>query len=161
MDLPQVKIGKRTFTILFPDLLRPLTEREATDLRESVRRHGVIAPVIVDENDGVIDGANRLAIAAEVGAAVVPVEVRAGLTHEKKVELAYSLNEDRRHLSPAELKQQREERVARVAEARRGGKSLGTIPASEGVSPEQVRQDVQEATVKGLTVDPRTCLPLP
>ena len=49
------------FTILFPDLLRPLTERELIDLRKSIRRRGVAVPIIVDEEDGgVIDGGNRL-----------------------------------------------------------------------------------------------------
>jgi hypothetical protein len=106
VELPTVKIGKRTFTILFPGLLRDLTQDEMVNLRKSVRRNGVVTPVVVDENDGVIDGANRLRVAEELDCKTVPVEVRRGLTHEKKRELARSLNIDRRQLTRAEVREQ-------------------------------------------------------
>ena len=118
--LPTVKIGKRTFTILFPDLLRPLTERELIDLRKSIRRRGVAVPIIVDEEDGVIDGGNRLRISAELKLTTIPTEVYPTLTLEGKRELALSLNLDRRHLEAATVKKLKEERVERVAAASRG-----------------------------------------
>jgi hypothetical protein len=152
--LPTVKIGSRTFTILFPDLIPPLSDDELKRLRRSIRRNGVVTPVVVDEEDGVIDGANRLRIAAELGLLRVPVEVRGGLTCGEKVELAYSLNEDRRHMNAATLKRLREERVVRVADARREGKSLRAIAEAEGVSKTQVVEDLKAATVQGCTVQP-------
>jgi hypothetical protein len=154
--LPTVKIGDRTFTFLFPDLIPPLSDDELMRLRESIRLNGVIARVVVDESDGVIDGINRLRVAEEIGLTTVPVEVQAGLTHEKKVELAYSLNEDRRQLDAAAMKKLRQQRVARVAEARREGKSTREIAEQEQVSQTQVIRDLEEAksTEPGGSVDP-------
>jgi ParB-like chromosome segregation protein Spo0J len=150
-----VTVGERTFTLLFPDLLPELSERERTDLRENIRRNGVITPIIVDEHDGVIDGAHRVTFAVELGLPVVPVEVRRGLTPERKIELAYSLNEDRRQMDPATIKRLKAARVERVAAARREGKSIRTIAEEAGVSKSQVERDLQEAksTVPGGTVE--------
>src|SRR5262245_33985092 len=99
MSLPTVTIRGRTFTILFPDLFRPLTGAERARLKSHIRRHGVRVPVVIDENNGVIDGINRVTIAAELGAAAIPVQVEKGLTDEQKVELAHTLNDARRHLT--------------------------------------------------------------
>jgi hypothetical protein len=124
-------------------------------LRESIRLNGVITPVVVDESGGVIDGINRLRLAAELGLATVPVEVRPGLAHETKIKLAYSLNEDRRQLDAAALKKLRGQRVARVAEARRRGMSTRTIAEQEGVSQTQVVADIRKATEQGCSIAPK------
>jgi hypothetical protein len=154
--LSTVSVGRRTFTILFPDLIPPLSADELARLRESIICNGVVNPIVVDEDDGVIDGGNRLRIAAELDAPSIPAEVRAGLTHEKKIELAYSLNADRRHMSAATLKRLKEERVARVAAARQEGKSIRAIAEAAGVSKTQVERDLSEAkaTVPSGTVEP-------
>jgi site-specific DNA-methyltransferase (adenine-specific) len=149
-----VTLGSRVFTILFPDLLRPLTPEENTALRAGITRDGVLCPVLVDEEDGVIDGGNRLTIAAEVGLKAVPVHVLRGLTHEQKRSHALSVNVERRHLTPDEQREARQRRVFRVAEARREGKSLRAIAEEERVSHPQVIADLKEATGKGLPVDP-------
>jgi hypothetical protein len=142
--------------LLFPDLLPELSEREWADLRESIRRNGVITPIIVDEGYGVIDGAHRVTIAAELGLTVVPVEVRPGLTPAQKMELAYSLNEDRRQMDAETIRRLKAARVERVAASRRKGKSIRTIAEEEGVSKSQVERDLQAAksTVPGGTVEP-------
>jgi hypothetical protein len=77
--LSTVRIGKDTFTILFPDLLRPLTEQERRELKDSIRKHGVRVPLIVDEHKGIIDGANRATIVAEL----LPFEVSYSYRVEK------------------------------------------------------------------------------
>jgi len=100
-----IQIGKRKFKILFPDLLRPLTDREQTDLRKSIRKRGVVVPVIVDDGDGVIDGANRLRIAKELDLSNVPTTVLAHLTDDERKALALSLNTDRRHLTQEEKRE--------------------------------------------------------
>jgi transposase-like protein len=56
-------------------------------------------PVVVDEENGIIDGINRLEIAAEVGLDRVTVMPAVGLTPEEKRELAIALNRHRRHLT--------------------------------------------------------------
>ena len=153
MSCEVIQIGTRKFKILFPDLLRPLTDREFADLRESIRREGVLSPVIVTQDDGVIDGIHRLRAAKAEGLRRVPVVVKPESPARAR-DLALTLNTDRRHLTPDELQRVRAERIERVAAKRAEGKSLRAIADEEGVSPEQVRQDVKQATVKGLTVEP-------
>jgi ParB-like chromosome segregation protein Spo0J len=150
-----VKVGKRTFTLPFADLLPELSEREMADLREGIRRDGVITPVIVDEHDSVIDGAHRVTIAAEVGLTDVPVVVRTGLSHAQKTALALSLNADRRHMSPETIKRLKAKRVKRVAAGRRQGKSTRQIAEEEGISQSQVVADLKTATEQGCSVEPQ------
>lgn len=142
----QIRVGDRTFTVLFPDLLRPLTPDERQGLQEDIRSQGVTCSVLVDEHDGVIDGTNRLQIAAELGLQDVPVRVLVGMTEEQKRQRAQAVNEHRRHLSPGELQELRQQRIIRVAEARRKGKSLRAIAAEEGISLGQVQQDLEKAS---------------
>lgn len=152
--MEQVRIGNRTFTILFPDLLRPLNDTELVALRKSIRKNGVVCPVIVDEEDGVIDGGNRLRIAKEVGLQNVLARLERNLTDEGKIALALELNDARRHLTPAERRKLKEDRVSRVAEKRREGKSLRTIAEEEEVSEKQVRLDIERAAAEGSAPEP-------
>ena len=57
--------GSHPPTNPMPPLLAAV--REA--LTESIREHGVICPVVKDQTGYVLDGHNRLAIAAELGVA--------------------------------------------------------------------------------------------
>ncbi|MGI8757505.1 MAG: ParB N-terminal domain-containing protein [Acidimicrobiales bacterium] len=66
-------------------------------LRQSIVDRGVLIPIRVDEHGQVIDGHHRKMIAAELGIDC-PTEVVAGLTESKKIEMASTLNRDRRHL---------------------------------------------------------------
>src|SRR5262245_60214873 len=160
--LPDVTVGGRTFTILFPLLLRPLDEGQRKKLEGSIRRRGVLALVVVDERDGVIDGACRVRIAAEMKLPGVPVQVRRGLAPDEKRELALSLNKSHRRppgsrprpCSPVEL--MRQGRVARVAERRRRCESLGVIAEAEGVSKSQVVKDLRAAAAQGLAAQPES-----
>lgn len=151
---PVVTIGKRRFTLLFPDLMRALTDIERQALKNSIRKSGVTAPVITDEEGGVIDGANRLQIAAELELPAVPVHTLVGLSYQQKAELALSLNDARRHLKPAEfraLQEDRKERIARVVAARTEGMSTREIAEQVGVSQPQVIADLRAAGDKGLS----------
>jgi hypothetical protein len=151
---PTVTVGTRTFTVLFPNLVRPLTADEHDSLRESIRAHGrVLVPVVVDERDGVIDGINRLTLAAELGLADVPVDVRTDLTDEQKGRLALALNDARRHLTAEDRRRLAEGRRKRACEKRAQGKSLRAIAAEEGVSLGQVQRDLAESGVSGDTPD--------
>ncbi|HEY3843150.1 MAG TPA: hypothetical protein VGL48_07845 [Acidimicrobiales bacterium] len=46
-------------------------EREA--LRESIREHGIVVPIIKDQDGNVLDGYNRIDLAAELGVEVPEV----------------------------------------------------------------------------------------
>lgn len=143
-----------TYRLPFLDLLRPLHDTERAGLVASITSHGILHNVLVYDSreygeNCVIDGMNRLEIAAaeDIG---FPVE-KTKITDAEARELAWSLNRDRRHLTPEEQAKARAERVQRIADKRAEGKSLRAIAEEEGVSQEQVRQDVKEAGVKGLT----------
>jgi ParB-like chromosome segregation protein Spo0J len=79
-----------------------LDEYEA--LRESVRRYGVIQPVIVDEKGTVIDGYHRVKVCKELGIKH-PTRVMEGLSEEEKENLSVSLNIKRRHLTKDQKKE--------------------------------------------------------
>lgn len=135
------------FTALFADLLRPMTEEERALLKESIQEDGIKTPILIDETNGIIDGINRLSIAAELDLhpIEVPIKVMAGLSMEEKRRVALSLNTARRHLTREEVKEARERRIHRVAELRAEGKSLRAIAEEVGVSHPQVIKDLKES----------------
>jgi hypothetical protein len=155
-----ITIGEATFTVLFPDLMRPLTERERQELKSSIENYGVKQEVVVDESDGIIDGINRARIVAELGHPTIPTRKVDGLNEEGKRWLCLSLNIARRHLTEEERQQLVEARRQRVKKARKARKSLRTIADEEGVSHEQIRKDLAaDSVVNPLTPagDERVC----
>lgn len=139
-----VRVGKKVFAILFPDLLRPLTESERTALKKEIKARGVIVPIVVDEDGGIIDGINRATLAAEVGLVGIPTVVRRDMSLQQKRDLALALNDARRHLTPADRKKVKEQRKDRVAEKRGQGKTLEAIAQEEGVSHVQIINDLKD-----------------
>jgi N6-adenosine-specific RNA methylase IME4 len=147
-DLPPaiIRVGQQQFTLLFPDLLRPLSDHERTGLKADIQARGVVVPVLVDESLGVIDGGHRLTLAAELGLEAIPMEIHPGLTDEEKRGLALAVNEHRRHLSAEDW----QELAVRL---RQQGLSYRQIGEKLGVSVYTAHADVQAAAVSDLTVD--------
>src|SRR6266545_1119461 len=114
----EIKVGKQTFHVLFPKLLRPLTPKEERDLDASILQYGVKYAVHTDKENGIIDGANRCRLASKHN---LPIQVRAhrGLSLEEKRQLALSLNLDRRHITQKEREQAKAERVELAAQKHR------------------------------------------
>lgn len=103
-------------------------------LKESIRRHGVLMPIVVDQHGRIIDGHNRSRIADEL---LMPcprqtVEV-ADEDHAR--ELARTLNVDRRQLTP-------EQRRAVARSLRQEGFSYRAIAGALGTSHVQVQRDL-------------------
>src|SRR6266545_430459 len=144
---------ERELTVLFPELLRPLTPKEYQGLYASIAKYGVRHKVVLDDWNGIIDGANRLRIAAKLGLSV-DYEARSGLKEKEKEELALSLNLDRRHLTSEEREQARAERKEREVQGRQEGKSTRQIAEEEGVSHQQVVRDLGGAGVTSVTPAP-------
>jgi len=74
------------FRVLYPDATRALTPDERQRLRDSIEAAGEVwDAVIVDDHGGVIAGANRLELAAELGLPLVkvPTKVLSGADHQK------------------------------------------------------------------------------
>lgn len=103
-------------------------------LRESIRRWGVIVPVVRDQHGRTIDGHHREEIAVALDVAC-PVEIVNVTSDDEARELAVSLNVDRRQLDP-------EQRRRIVEELRKSGHSLRAISGAVGVAQTTVRRDL-------------------
>ena len=116
-EIPTVLVGKEVYYLPYADLLPPLGNTELEALRSDIaRRRCVLVAVVIDDARNVIDGANRVRIAAELGITEVPVEIRAGLTEAEKRELAEDLNLHRRHLTRQQIRDFIATRLARAPE---------------------------------------------
>ncbi len=102
---PTVTVGGITYRLPFADLLPALSDDDLDALRGDIRERGIVVPIVIDEHHNVIDGANRLRIAAELGIRNLRADIRPGLSDAEKEELAEDLNLHRRHLSREQLRE--------------------------------------------------------
>jgi transposase-like protein len=122
------------------DALDPATEAA---LRASIKRFGVIVPVVIDQRGRIIDGHHRKRIADELGLRVNQT-VRRVRDDAEAEELARTLNEDRRQLDI-------EDRRRVVADLRSEGHSLRAIAGAVGVDAATVHRDLQKPGVAPAT----------
>lgn len=76
----------------------PLSPDEYAALEASIRHHGILVPITVDEHGVVIDGHHRQAIARSLGVEC-PTKQVGGLSDPEKRTMALTLNLDRRNLT--------------------------------------------------------------
>jgi len=114
----------RTEIQLQNGLFPPLTDDEYKALKTSIEQQGIRVPILLDENEDVIDGRHRLRIAGELDIDV-PVIVLTGLTDEEKQELEYELNAARRQLSRGQ--KQVMVRYQLLVDANRSDRRIATI----------------------------------
>lgn len=81
----------------------PMTPEEFQVLKDSIAAHGVLVPVVVDENGAIIDGHERVRACAELGVTDYPRLIKAGMTEEEKLSYSYSVNMYRAHYSPDQV----------------------------------------------------------
>jgi hypothetical protein len=115
-EIPTVSIGGRTFRLVCDRVLRRLTDAETIGLIQDIEAAGeVLVPIIVTQDDDVIDGGHRLEIAAELGLTLdkVPLVVRHVKDQAEAEDLCRRLNVRRRQLTPAE----RHEQIAKILKA--------------------------------------------
>jgi len=122
---------------LFPTL-DPATKEALT---ESIRRWGVVVPIVIDQHGQIIDGHHRKQIADELDVDV-DIVVREVADEDESRQLALTLNTDRRQMDT-------EQRREIVAHLREQGHSLRAIAGAVGVSTTTVHEDLG-------TVHPRT-----
>jgi len=105
--------GDREVHVLRPDQIvpSPLQPRRRFDeaalatLSESIRKHGILEPIIVRPRDGrfeIVAGERRFQAAVQMGLEQVPVTVR-DLDDRTTMEVALSENLEREDLSPIEV----------------------------------------------------------
>lgn len=147
--LPTHTVGGVTYTVLFPDLLRPHTPKELEELETSISVEGFWDPITVDERNGVIDGATRLGIAARYGLPSVPAFVVPGLDADCKRRLAEKLNIARRMLPREDLEEFHRIRIGRVVDWNSKGYTTREIARLEGISESQARRDLDAGFAPG------------
>lgn len=105
--------GDRTVRMLRPDQIvssslqprRRFDEAALATLGESIRKHGILQPIIVRPRDGrfeIVAGERRFQAAVQVGLEELPVTVRE-LDDRTTMEIALSENLEREDLSPIEV----------------------------------------------------------
>jgi len=119
-----------------------LDELTIDELRESIREHGVVVPIIRDSYGRIIDGHHRAQIADELDVECPAVTLDDIDDDEQLHQLAVDLNTVRRHLTPAQ-------RQTLVKELRENGHSLRSIATAVGVSPSTAANDVTKLEADG------------
>jgi ParB-like chromosome segregation protein Spo0J len=122
-----------------PNLFSALDGATESALRESIRRFGVLVPVVRDQHGRTLDGHHRSRIADEES-----VKYRVDLVtvtdDEEAREIAVTLNADRRQM---DAEQRREVHVALA----RTGHSERAIAGATGFSKATVRRDIERAEI--------------
>jgi ParB-like chromosome segregation protein Spo0J len=129
-----------------PNLFDTLDAPTESALRESIRRFGVLVPVVRDQHGRTLDGHHRSRIADEEKVSY-RVDVVTAADDEEAREISVTLNADRRQLGP-------DQRREIVASLRENGHSLRAIAGAIGVSEPTVRRDVEKAIASGDAIQP-------
>ena len=110
---PFLEFGGERYRLPYLDLIPQNVSVDS--LRESIRENGIEYPIIVDQDDNVIDGMTRLYIADDLGLSPddVPVEREEIADDEKGWQMAIELNAVRRQISGPMRRQLVEEIVDR------------------------------------------------
>jgi 16S rRNA G966 N2-methylase RsmD len=129
----KLEIGGMEFNPLFDGLIPKITDEEYQRLKQDINENGVLVPIVVDENKGIIDGINRLTAASELGHKTVPFQIHPSLSKKEKMGLALRLNALRRQWS-------QQERVELAASLRKEGYSFRRIGETLSLNHETVRR---------------------
>jgi hypothetical protein len=156
----KVRIGATDYYIPFADEV-PYDEKHLAVLEEDIRETGeVVIPIILWKEkstattETVVDGIHRVLIAGKLGLTEVPTDYHSYATEEAARAECRRLNINRRHLTGEQLSEQRQKRLARVAQARREGKSMRHIANMENVSTTTIQNDLSILAASGENVDP-------
>lgn len=135
-------------------LMPQLTDEEFKMLRDDIRQHGVLVPIVLDDQGHVLDGHHRLACIAslemETPGLTIPydTEIRRNLTEDGKRDFVIALNLKRRHLSA-------DQRLSLLIQLRTNGNTVTQIAELVGdTSATTVWRRLQEAEAAGLTTQP-------
>lgn len=108
-------------------------------LRASIERFGVLVPVVVDQDGGLLDGHHRSRVAGELGVDC-PSVVREVADADEAREIARTLNEDRRMLT-------REQRLPVITALREDGHSVRAISRALKAHHTTIVRDIESAGV--------------
>jgi len=115
-------------------LFKDLPPAIESALRDSIDRFGVLVPIAKDQHGNILDGHQRARIAESLGVKY-PVNIIEVTDDAEALEIARTLNEDRRAMPKAE-------RLEVVKALREDGHSVRAIAGAVGVDPKQVQRDL-------------------
>jgi len=130
-------------------VMPPLSKEEYEALKTDIAENGVQVPVEYDEDGNILDGYHRVQICKELGIEEFPYFVRRGMTEEEKIEHAYRLNYNRRHVT-------KEQKQKDAKKLRHQGWSYRRIAAVLGVSHPTVMEWLGEEGGRNLPPEPST-----
>jgi N6-adenosine-specific RNA methylase IME4 len=151
--LTTITFGAVVVRCPYAEELRPLSAEERASLREDIRAHGLVVPVVLDESGDILDGFHRATIAAELGYTWddVPRTNVHGLSPEEKREIARSLNFSRRHFSKEEIDAEERRKREKILQLAQEGKSLRVIAAEVGEPKSTVYDELKRSGVRART----------
>ena len=97
-------MGRNTTSATPFQIMSELPSWEFDALKESIRQHGVIVPIVRDENGTIIDGHHRDRACHELKLTNVPTITLAGLTEDQKRDHALVLNLVRRKITRKQMR---------------------------------------------------------
>lgn len=137
---------------------RDIDGEEYRNLRDSIRRRGVLHPILVDSEFRVLSGAQRTRAATDLGLAKVPVLNMGRLTRARARELVIDANLCQRHLTKEEFGRYFAERYGRMIEEQlktgaTAGDLIASITATSGLDKKRVgyRVRLQKALLETAT----------
>jgi hypothetical protein len=100
-DVKRVPPQELTINHINQEYFDTESEKHLHDLREDIRKRGIIVPLIAKRDGTLLAGHNRLFVARELNLKLVPVQyVQEELSEEREREFIIKDNILRRHLSP-------------------------------------------------------------
>ena len=128
------------FKTPYADFLPPLEEEELDALKSSLKEHGQLSPIIVDEDGNILDGHSRAKLLGES----VKHTVLRGLTEAERKAFVTKTNKARRNLS-AEQKAKLLEKQKEIAfELKKEGKRQREIAVALAVSQKTISNWIVE-----------------
>lgn len=138
-------------------ILPPPSPEEYAQLEDSIKRQGVLQPIIKDEHGHIIDGHTRDEIARRLGKRCPSTTIGAGRTDTEKRSMALAVNIERRQLTT----EQKRALVTTCLKAdpqlsdREHGRRCGVSPSTVGAIRSELEESVQIGHFPTHT-DPRT-----
>jgi ParB-like chromosome segregation protein Spo0J len=131
-----VEFGGRQISFPFKDLIPQQSADKLAELEASIRAHGILVDLLVNQDDVMIEGHSRFAMAVKIGLEPdkVPFKV-INADWAKSEELAIALNFVRRQLQP-------DERAALVKKLKSKGWTVTRISKALGIGRATIQYDI-------------------
>ena len=166
---PRTSVGTHDFVLRpwkrLQEALPPLSTYERALLAESIRKYGIINPIIVLPDGRIIDGTHRFEIANEIGYEIPKdkIEIK-DLDEDEAFLLGIKLNIGRRQLSPEQIRELREKQKKAALELRKRGMTQEEVARIAGVPRQTIsywERNVSNASIGNAYTSPDLRIKVP